>query len=363
MPVLSGVPFFYQDKYRRHEEIILYGFTEKVRVMIQKKWFGILFCLLLVATMIIAGCSSDSGDMSTPVPTTAPVAKYVAGDIVAMTDSSSAQQLYVITNYDSATDEYTRAWIYRNSDGSWGHFIDSKTEKSPRTLVEKAYPFKIDHVTISSVPVITPTIPVAANVTYIGSGPTLNNITPNTGVIGGSATVTITGNNFQTGAIAKLVQAGSGSVTGTATSVSTTTISTTFNLNQMTSGSCDVLVINPDGRSDILPSAFTIGDAMPVVTSISPNTAAMNDTVDSFTINGQNFLTSGVTVSFVMGSSTIPCSSAESISASTITCGPVEFTSTNNAQTGLWDIRVLNIEDQMSGTGSQLFTITNSTST
>ncbi len=331
--------------------------------MIQKKWSGIFLCLLLVASMIIAGCSSDSGDMSTPVTTPAPVAKYVAGDIIAMTDSASAQSLYVITNYNSATDQYTRAWIYKNSDGSWGHFINSKYENIDRTVIDTAYKIKVAHVTLSAVPIVTPTAVVAPNITYIGSGPTLSNVTPTTGVNGGAATVTITGNNFETGAIAKLIEAGTGSVTGTATSVSTTTITTTFNLNQMNPGSCDVLVINPDGRSDILPGAFRIGDVGPVISSISPNTAALNDTVDSFTVNGQNFQTTGVKVSFLQGSTEIVCINANCIDATQITCGPVAFTGTNNAQTGVWDIKVLNIEDQMSGTGSQMFTITNSTTT
>ena len=330
--------------------------------MLQKKWYGIFLCLLLVASMIIAGCSSDSGDTSTPVTTPAPVAKYAAGDIIAMTDPGSAQQLYVITNYNSATDQYTRAWIYKNSDGSWGHFINSKTDNIDRTVVDTAYKVKVAHVTLP-VPIVTPTVTVAPNITYIGSGPTLSNITPATAVNGGAATVTITGNNFQTGAIAKLIQAGTGSVTGTATSVSTTTITTTFNLNRMNPGSCDVLVINPDGQSDILPSAFRIGDVGPVISSIIPNTAAMNQTGVSFTVNGQNFLTTGVKVSFLQGSMEIVCINAESIDTTKITCGPVAFTGTNNARTGVWDIKVLNIENQMSGMGSQMFTITNSTTT
>ena len=330
--------------------------------MLQKKWYGIFLCLLLVASMIIAGCSSDSGDTSTPVTTPAPVAKYAAGDIIAMTDPGSAQQLYVITNYNSATDQYTRAWIYKNSDGSWGHSINSKTDNIDRTVVDTAYKVKVAHVTLP-VPIVTPTATVAPNITYIGSGPSLSNITPTTGVNGGAATVTITGNNFQTGAIAKLIQAGTGSVTGTATSVSTTTITTTFNLNRMNPGSCDVLVINPDGRSDILPGAFRIGDVGPVISSIIPNTAAMNQTGVSFTVNGQNFLTTGVKVSFLQGSTEIVCINAEPVDTTKIACGPVAFTGTNNARTGVWDIKVLNIENQMSGMGSQMFTITNSTTT
>jgi len=330
--------------------------------MVDKKWPGILLCFLLVAGVIIAGCSSDSGESSTTtVTTTAPVAKYAAGDIIAKTDSGNEQQLYVITSYDSAADEYTRAWIYKNPDGSWGHFIDSKTEKSPRTLVEKVYPVRISHVSISSVPVVTPTVPVPANITYVGEGPTISNITPRNGVKDGSVTVTITGNNFVTGAVPKLVQPGSAPVTGTATSVSSTSITTTFNMYQKDSGTYNVIVVNPDGRSDILTSAFTIGEAVPVISSISPDTVEMNQTAVSFTINGQNFKTTGVTVTFLLGSAQIPCVSPAAIDSTKINCGPVDFKKSVGATAGLWDVKVLNIDGQQIATASQKLTITNST--
>jgi hypothetical protein len=176
-------------------------------------------------------------------------------------------------------------------------------------------------------------------------------------------TVTIAGKNFQTGATAQLLQPGAGVVSGTATSVSSTSITTTFNLYQKGSGSWNVRVVNPDTRSDTLQNAFTIGDAVPVISSITPYEAEMNETVDSFTINGQNFKTTGVKVSFLLGSREIVCVNAQSIDSTQITCGPVTFRNTNKAQTGKWDVKVLNIEGQQSGTVSQKLTITNATTT
>lgn len=325
---------------------------------------GLLLCSLLIAAILMAGCSSDSSDTVTvtAVPTTIVTAIYSAGDIVARSDSGTENQLFVIINYDAATDKYTRAWIYKNNDGSWGHFIDSKTENADRKLVEKAYPVKIAHVTISSIPVVTPTVAVATTITYVGSGPSVTSISPSSGVKEGSVTVTIAGENFQTGVIATLIRPGEDTVTGTATTVSSTSITTTFNLNGKAEGKYNVRVANPDGRSDTLQSAFTIGAPGPVISSISPSSAELNETVDSFTISGENFGTdNGVTVSFILGSVTIDCTSATALGTNKITCGPVQFKkSLNNAQTGVWDIKVQNLGGQ-SGTASQKFTLTNST--
>ena len=333
--------------------------------MIGKYYPGILLCLLLLAGAIIAGCSSDSGttSTSTTVPTVAPAAKYVAGDIIAKTETGGEQQLYVITKYDSATDQYTRAWIYKNSDGTWGHFIDSKTDKSPRTIVEKVYPYRVDHVTISAIPVVTPTVAVATTLTYIGASPVVTSISPSSGVKDGTFTVTVTGKNFQDGATVSLLQPGSAVVTGTATSVSSTSITTTFNMFGKDSGDYNVRVMNPDTRSDTLQNAFTIGDAVPVISAISPDSAEMNETVDSFTIAGQNFKTSGVKITFILGSTVIDCTSATAVDSTKVTCGPVTFKKANGASVGLWDVKVLNIDGQQSGTVSQKFTITNSTTT
>jgi hypothetical protein len=321
--------------------------------------FGMFLCLLIIAGVLIAGCSDQSDNSVTTMATTAaPQAKYTAGDIIAKT-SAGGDQLYVILGYDSATDNYERAWIYKNSDGSWGHFISSTTDKkADRTTVEKTYPVKIAHVTVSSIPVVTPTPVVIANVTYVGEGPSISSISPNSTGQDATVTVTIIGNNFQTGAVPKLIQPGSAAITGTATSVSATSITTTFNMNQQAAGDYNVIVTDPDGRSDILQNAFTIGNAAPVVSTITPDTVELNDTESTFTINGQNFQT-GVSVSFVQGSLTIPCVNPQYIDATKISCGPISFPS--GATAGLYDVKVVNIADLTSGILSQKFTVTNST--
>jgi hypothetical protein len=131
----------------------------------------------------------------------------------------------------------------------------------------------------------------------------------------------------------------------------------------MGSGHYNIIVTNPDGRSDILQNAFTVGDAAPTILSITPNTAELGDLVDSFTINGQNFKTSGVKVTFVQASTEIDCTSATAIDSTKVTCGPVPFKTTNGAVIGTWDVKVLNIDGSQSGTMSQGFTLLNVTTT
>ena len=134
--------------------------------MIENSRFGLLFSLLLILGVLVAGCS-DQSPVTTPVPTTAIQEKYFAGDIIARTSSSTDTMLFVITNYERSTDQYTRQLIYKNSDGSWGHFVTNASEKVPRTLVESVYPVKIAHVQISAIPVITPTVLATVSTTIV----------------------------------------------------------------------------------------------------------------------------------------------------------------------------------------------------
>ena len=108
----------------------------------------------------IAGCSDQAPGGTTTVPTTAvPTAKYVAGDIIGKTASATENTEYIITKFDISTDQYHGQLLYKNANGSWGHFINNHTEKVERTLVEKVYPVKISHVNIASIPIIPPTVP------------------------------------------------------------------------------------------------------------------------------------------------------------------------------------------------------------
>jgi len=326
--------------------------------MIESSRFGILISLTLILGVLVAGCS-DQSPATTPVPTTAVQEKYFAGDIIARTSSSTDTMLFVITNYDRSTDQYIRQLIYKNSDGSWGHFVTNVSEKVPRTLVESVYPVKIAHVQISSIPIITPTASVTVSVTPSGNAPAISGISPAYGGSDATVSATISGNNFQSGATAKLMRAGYPAIFASGVSISSSTeIDCTFIFSKAEKGSYNLVVTNPDGQSDTLAGAFTIGDVPPVIGGVSPSQGALNETL-SLTISGQNFK-EGVKVSFIRSSTEIVCTSPVSTDSTKILCN-LDLGITNGARVGDWDVTVLNIDGQQKGTWNQKFHVTNST--
>ena len=325
---------------------------------------GLFICAILVVVVLIAGCSDQSSaGTTTTLPTTAlPVAKFAAGDIIAKSASSTDQTLYVITQYDAKSGMYTRAWIHKNADGTWGHFSDNKTEKVERTLVEKVYPVAIRRVTLSSILIVTPTIPPTVVTTLSGSAPTVTGISPASGVKDAVVAATITGTNFENGATAKLMRAGYPPFTATGVSVSSSTsISCNFRLTSADEGSYNVMVTNPGGQSDTLMGAFSIGQAPPILTSVSPNMAEIGDTQKPITIDGQNFK-EGVKVTFVQGTSEINCGTPTFIDTTKISC-LLNVRILDGAKSGLWDVKVLNIDGQQTGTLTGKFTVNNATVT
>jgi hypothetical protein len=323
---------------------------------------GLLICALLGFLVLIAGCSDPSSAGTTPVPaTTLPEARFVSGDIIAKSASSADPMLYIITQYDTKSDMYTRAWIHKNADGSWGHFTDNKTEKVERTLVEKVYPVKIARVTVSSIAIVSPTIPPTVVTTVSGSAPTVTGISPASGARDAVLGVTITGTNFENGATAKLMRPGYPPITATGVSVSSSTkIDCTFRLSGE-EGSYNLVVTNPGGQSDTRTGAFSIGQVPPVITSVSPTAAGLNSTQLAITIIGQNFK-EPVKVTFVQGTSVLDCINPASPVATKITC-VLDLKMSSGGKLGLWDVKVVNIESQQSGILAGKFTVDSSPST
>ena len=325
--------------------------------MIKKCSYGLLITIILISGVLIAGCS-DQSLAGTTIPTTAaPNAKYIAGDIIGKTASTTENMEYVITKYDSSTDQYTRQLLYKNPDGSWGHFINNKTgEKVERTLVEKVYPVKISHVNISSIPIITPTVPPTVTTVLSVNAPGISGISPATGGSNATVSATITGDNFRSGATAKLMRAGYPPIFATGVSVSSsTTIDCAFSLLKAEKGSYNLVVTNPDGQSDTEVGAFTITDPIPVISGVSPSQGAINEVL-SLIINGQNFK-DAVKVSIIKSSNEIVCTSPVSTDSTKILCN-IDL---KGAVAGDWDVTVLNIDDQQKGTWNQKFQVTNST--
>jgi hypothetical protein len=325
--------------------------------MTKKLYKGILICLFLILGVFIAGCSDQSPADATTVPTTAVSdAKYVAGDIIGKTASGTENTAYIIIKFDILTNQYTRQLLYKNANGSWGHFINNHTEKAERTLVEKVYPVKISHMNIAAIPIITPTVLPTVTTALSGKAPAISNISPARGGTNATVSATITGENFRSGATAKLMRAGYPAISATGVSVSSeTTIDCAFSLLKAEKGSYNLEVTNPDGQSDTKVGAFTITDPIPVISGVSPGQGALNSVL-SIVINGQNFK-DAVKVSIIKSSTEIVCTSPVSTDSTKILCN----LDLNGAGIGDWDVTVLNIEGQQKGTWNQKFRVTNST--
>jgi hypothetical protein len=335
-----------------HPSIERYPMNEGIR-------YGILISLILVFGVLFSGCSDQSPTPVTPVPTTVSTVKYVAGDIIARSSSTSEQALFVITGYDKPTDQYTRQLIFKNSDGSWGHFETNRSEKAPRTLVESVYPVKIAHVQLSAILLVTPTVPVTVTVTSSGAAPVISAISPSYGGSSAAVSATITGSNFQNGAQVKLTRAGYSPISASGVTVSSSSeIDCTFIFSNAAKGSYSLVVANSDGQTGSLVGAFTIGDAPPIIGGVSPSTGALNQIL-SMSISGQNFKPA-VKVSFVKSSTEIICTSPVSSDTTTILCN-LDLKTSNGASIGDWEVSVLNIDGQQKGTWNQKFHVTNST--
>lgn len=321
--------------------------------------FGLVFSLLLVFGVIFAGCSDESPSAETTIPTPVhPDAKYSEGDIIATASSSSSSSLYLILKYDAATDQYTRAVIEKNEDGSWGHRSSDRTERSPRATVEKIYTVKVAHVAVSIVPVITPVILSEVTENPSGKAPVISKMTPAFSPRDRIVSTTITGENFHNGATVRLFRAGSVPITGTVSSVTAFSITCTFNLNGKSEGMYNLMVTNPDGQSDSVQAMFTIGELSPIIAGMYPVTAAVNDKIP-LTINGQNFRNE-VKVSFSKNTTELVCDEPLSMESSKIVC-TLDLSKNRGASAGDWTVTVLNIRDGQKGTWVKKFVVANAT--
>jgi hypothetical protein len=276
--------------------------------------------LLLVACLLVAGCS-DSGSTdqtaqpgdTSAAPTTGGVL-FTAGDVV-KSPSASTDVAWLVIGYDPATDMYERALIYPNAGGSWGYRADTRTEKTSRSLMEKVYTEKVATVDPSSVLVVTPTT-VATEVTPSATqtaaatatteaprAPVITKIIPDKGYAGTTVTISdLVGNNFEYGANVTLSRSGSAAITATDVRVlSNKSILCQFAIPaNAVAGSWDVTVTNLDGRSSTFTNIFSVNrDLSMVTTTLSVSTGTIPITnIDppvahvgnnEFAITGSNF--------------------------------------------------------------------------
>ena len=114
------------------------------------------------------------------------------------------------------------------------------------------------------------------------AAPTVTRVQPNSDVVTGGETVTIIGENFQDGATVTI----GGKAASNVIFVSPTEL--TVEAPAGVAGSADVVVTNPDGKSDTLAGGFTYIKPPPTVTSVEPNSDVVTGG-ETIKIIGENF--------------------------------------------------------------------------
>jgi hypothetical protein len=235
----------------------------------------LVFSIFLVIGVCMTGCSdSQDQDTDTPVTATTAAALFTAGDIV-RSATGSESPAWLIIGYDSAADSYTRALIYRNTDGTWGYRVNAKTETSERAVLEKVYTIRITHVSVDAVRTSAPTTvttevtwtttrtttaTTATTTTASTARPSIRGMDPDEGEAGSTVTTEITGSDFVSGLTAKLRRAGSTSITATEVDwYSSSSLTCTFDIPDSAKvGPWDIVVTNPNGLSGEYTNYFTV---------------------------------------------------------------------------------------------------------
>lgn len=349
--------------------------------------------IILVTCVTIMGCSGSSDSTAasntsgtvTADTTTGPL--YTAGDIV-RSASGGTSSGWLIVSYDSATDSYTRAFIYKNSDGTWGYRINSNTETSARSVMEKVYTVKITHVTVSSIPTAAPTPVVTTTVTTSGTTsatatittvttgkPQFKDMIPDEGYAGSSVSITdLVGSNFQSGATIQLTHSGSTNITATDVAwVSSSHLTCTFTIpSDAAVGAWNVVITNPDGQSVTYANYFTVHTSSTTATTTtststgdigitsvtgSPYPIGMSSTgwVGTLIIDTSTTLQAGTGLKVTLTNSagqTISVSNPQLNNA----CTEIRAYINQPVSVGTWDVKVTN-PDGKYGTLSNGFTV------
>ena len=271
-------------------------------------------------------------------PVVAPIANFTANQTSGMTPLT-------ILFTDTSTGGTPATWNWSFGDGNWFN-TTNPLEKDATYTYTSAGTFTA-RLTVSN--------SAGGNMTNPGtsiavSSLTISGVTPNISNNTGSLPVTITGSNFATTATVSLANS-SYSIPGTLTFQNNTIIQCTFPLAGAPTRTYQLVIRKTDGNSGIKENAFTVTNATPTITTVSP-ISAFNIGTQPVTITGTAFR-SGVAISLVNRTTTI----AGTITSRTTTQILCSFP-LNGSPAGLYNLTVLNI-DGLSTTKTNGFTISN----
>jgi hypothetical protein len=242
-------------------------------------FFYSIVILIIILIIFSTGCSEPAHQNSvTQIPTSVSIQpKFITGDIVAKTGSST-DLYFLILKYDSQTDKYERAFVNKKSDGSWFRSND-QSEIYDRSLMEKIYTAKIDHVsslslisieTETPIPVTiqTENIPATSIAMITVTSTTLSSALPAPSVMSFSdfaltriKLCAVGGSNFQSGATVKFTRNGYPEIIAKDIEVvSGSEIQFNFPTFpcSILPGQFNIVVTNPDGQSGMLPNGFVV---------------------------------------------------------------------------------------------------------
>ncbi len=172
-----------------------------------------------------------------------------------------------------------------------------------------------------------------------GPAPVVDGISPDTGqdpnLVPG---ITITGSNFEAGAVVRLTRAGQPGITASnVVVVSDTEIQCDIILPGAMYGPWNVTVTNWDTQSGVLENAFTVTWPDPTLSDITPNSGSEPNTVHITNLEGTHLM-AGAVVRLIQGASVITATGVTAASPTRITC---TFDLTG-ASSGAWDVELAN---------------------
>jgi len=152
----------------------------------------------------------------------------------------------------------------------------------------------------------------AGSFTYVDTGLSISSVSPNGGPTSGGTTVTISGSNFQSGAVVMI-----GTRQAAVTDLTSTTIHATTPLGPLDNQlSVDVTVTNPDGKSATLSHGFSYNVPALSIDSISPSNVITTGG-QLITLTGAGF-TNTLTSTVTIGGVAVPSTSFYIVNAVTM---------------------------------------------
>jgi PKD repeat protein len=295
----------------------------------------LIFCLILLFVLVAAGIpAAASPSLYSVTPSSGPNDGDVSVTIIG--SGFNSYTTVWLTPADKCNGEY-KIWVSirsRSDNTMTATFsLSGKTPAPYRLWVNSPYKDLNDnlHDDVASLATVF--------LIYQRTAPTLTSISPSSGETNTSVSITLVGTNFGHNAGIRLKRSSSKDIIGSVTSVNSTRIVGTFNLDRQAPGDYQVCVYN-DESTYICGLAFTVtssGETAPTISGISPNKGYNTSTLSDVTVSGSGF-SNNVGVVLTKKGETNITGTINSQTATSINCDlPL-----SGKTTGIWNVVVIN---------------------